>query len=101
MATGSARYQARISIDDRLGALWSHLESLPKRSRVAELIFLAQLGLVTRSAVRLDVRFEPAKPKVDAASTTSSREHDRLALTSMEDGVQALAAWGNAEMKFP
>lgn len=101
---GSRRYQARVSIDDRLGDLWVHLTGVPERSRVSELIFLAQLGLVTKRAVS-----SHAGTPSDRAQAGTGTEPSRVEGTaSPPAGVsgpiqaeQALAGWANVEIDFP
>lgn len=104
-AEGKKRYQARVSIDERLGDLWMHLEELPERSRVSELIFLAQLGLVTKRAVIVQAdRPLATSARVGVHSASSSIASPDTATAAAAGGagddVQALEGWKNVEMNF-
>lgn len=100
------RYQARVSIDERHGDLWAWIDGLPERTRVGELIFLAQLGLLARRAVTIALPggvaaqgnpagqqsgpFGPAAPRVESQSRENST-----------DPITVLAGWGNVDIDFP
>ena len=95
------RYQARVSIDERMGELWAHLQSVPERSRVAELIFLAQLGLVTRSGLAARVS-DAQKGKVLEAQASDVLTGKLAPVSSSRlADARVLSAWASAESAFP
>jgi hypothetical protein len=47
----SARYQARISLDDRDGALWERIERESERARPKTMLYLMRLGMAAELAL--------------------------------------------------
>lgn len=47
----SVRYQARISLDDRDGALWERIEREAERARPKTMLYLMRLGMAAELAL--------------------------------------------------
>jgi len=103
--TDEIRYQARVNMDDRLGELWLHITGKPRRTRVAELVFLAQLGFATMRAI--GVQIAAAQPMSGAgvvgpaAVSPAERSNGPEVTAPRCASEQALSGWENVELDYP
>ena len=60
-ARRSARYQARISLDDRDGPLWERIEHESERARPKTMLYLMRLGMAAERALTSAAAQQPAQ----------------------------------------
>jgi len=103
--TDEIRYQARVNMDDRLGELWLHITGMPRRTRVAQLVFLAQLGFVTMRTIGVQLAAAQPMPStgvIGPAAVSPSEGSNGPEVTAPGcAGEQALSGWANVELDFP
>jgi len=102
--TDEIRYQARVNMDDRLGELWLHITGMPRRTRVAQLVFLAQLGFATLRAIGVQVAGAQPMPGASvigpAAAFPAERSNGPEVTAPQCAGEQALSGWANVELDY-
>ncbi len=109
MATKSksaiSRYQARVSLDDRMGKFFEMIMSLPERTRASRLVFMAQSWYEMQEAVHSLAeaaasghRFSVVPAPASATPAQSPQQPARLQESPQASREQAsdLGSWNMA-----
>lgn len=69
----AVRYQARISLDERDGALWERIEGEAERARPRTMLYLMRLGIAAELAL---TSAAPGRPAPDRDHTNAQQLPD-------------------------
>ena len=75
----AVRYQARISLDERDGALWERIENEAERARPKTMLYLMRLGIAAELAL---ASAAPGRPAPDRGHTNAQQLPDPLSASA-------------------